>query len=1021
MTASVIEVSENDSYSEPNKRQRQLCTHCLGSAKSMAEGAKSCYCKLTRSLSKSVKSLAAVEFAAGCCSVERIRKRITTCGGDCDGHGHDDHGHSHSHDHGNNHEHDHDHDGHGHSHSHGNSHSLKASKSIKEKDIYGLSEDVEAGPRFTRHLALGISGMHCSTCADDVCKILKNIPGVDRNEVKVSFVMSRAELKFDPSIVQDVDKDIRGRVLKRFRLDVVVLANSKVEDNEMDGIMRVRIRSMGEEAELLQHRAVDIGGVVSASLVNQKEIELSYDPDRIGIRTILILLKEEADIELADVPDGSVTAQRAESKHLRSIAIQTILAAMFTIPCLVLAWSGKTIKMDNTTRYAVECAMATAIIIVARRIYLDAFRSLWQGFQIDMDVLVSVATGAAYIFSVVVFAAHTKKQAWGQESGREPFFETSCLLTTLILAGRWMTAGVRSWASGRIRTIGDSDLQASDVRLYDPESKKETELDARMLHYGDVIVVSQGEKVATDGLVVQGAAQSDESHLTGEPKPQTKAVGSYLLAGSKIVSGELRYRVSKLVQENTISTIKNMVKLASQQKPRVQEVADKIAAILTPSILLIAIIVFLVWLVVGNLVQNKSWGSSAVNAVTYAVATLAISCPCAIGLAVPMVLVVASRVGVSQGGFVFRNPAAIEKGRSVGKVIFDKTGTLTTGQLEVEFSWLPVNGVWQKIFPGPKICTVLRTLCKTSNHPVAKAMYKFAESSSSSSAELPADMETIVGKGIQTTIDGAVYRGGKLSFTAPTAVSDPEVLKLLESAQSIFTLSRDAQIIAFFGLKDDTIRPEVPGVLNKLRERNIELYIFSGDRPEAVFPVAKELGIPLSNVYADCYPEDKRARLELLRQLPGKVEKVSEGHYGSKYSLLKLFSRIPILRNNRRNIVFVGDGTNDAIALMASDIGISLSQSTDMAASSADVSIISDSIVGLVGFLDLSQRVSLCIHINFAWAILWNLVAILGASGAWVSVRIAPEWAGLGEIGSVLPVFLVSWAVGWGYSCKEGI
>ena len=291
-----------------------------------------------------------------------------------------------------------------------------------------------------------------------------------------------------------------------------------------------------------------------------------------------------------------------------------------------------------------------------------------------MDVLVSVATGAAYIFSVAVFAANTRGKDLGK-SNSEPFFETSVMLTSLILAGRWMTAGVRSWASGKIRTIGDSDLQASEVRLYDPETKEDTQIDARMLHYGDVIVVYQGEKVATDGLVVYGSAQTDESHLTGEPKPQTKVEGSYLLAGSKIVSGELKYRVSKLVQENTISTIKNMVKLASQQKPRVQEIADKIASFLTPAILFIAIAIFVIWLLVGNLGQKRGWGGSALHAVTYAVATLAISCPCAIGLAVPMVLVIASRVGVSQGGFVFRNPAAIEKGRHAGKVIFDKAGT----------------------------------------------------------------------------------------------------------------------------------------------------------------------------------------------------------------------------------------------------------------------------------------------------------------------------------------------------------
>ena len=1038
---------------DASKKHWLSCAHCLSSARmmSLAEGAKACYCKLTRSLSRSVKSLAAVEFASGCCSVEAIRRRRKTCGG-CPGKDND-HDHDHEHDHVHEHDHDHDHD-HDHNHDHDHDHENcqghhQADRTKPADGLFAMKEgsvetlrpsDLEAGPRYSRHLALGVSGMHCSTCADDVSKILQNIAGVDKNEVKVSFVMSRAELTFDPAIIQDVDTDIRGKVLKRFpRLDIVVLVNSKVEDNELDGIMRVRIRSQNSDAEHLCRIATEISGVISVSSVDAKQIELAYDPDRIGIRNILSTLNDQEggldNVELADVPDGAVIAQQAEKKHLRSIARQTILAALFTIPVLVLAWSGNKIKMDAVVRYAIECACATAIIIVARRIYLDAFQSVWHGFSIDMDVLVSVATGAAYAFSVAVFAAHAGDSSWGHNNEREPFFETSCLLTTLILAGRWMTAGVRSWASQKIRTIGDSDLQAAEVRLYDPEKNQETQLDAGKLHYGDVIVVSQGEKVATDGLVIGGTAQTDESHLTGEPKPQTKSEGSYVLAGSKMVSGDIKYRVSKLVQENTISTIKNMVKLASQQKPRVQEVADRIAAVLTPSILFIACIVFMIWLLVGALGQHREWGHSALNAVTYAVATLAISCPCAIGLAVPTVLVVASRAAVSKGGFVFRNPAAVEKGRNVGKVIFDKTGTLTTGQLQVEFSWILVNGVWQKDVPAPEIFTKLRMLCKTSNHPVAKAMFRFSESRSPfPSSSVEPEIATIVSKGIETTIDGAVYRGGKLSFTSPAAVNDPEVIKILASAQSVFTLSRDSQLVAFFGLKDDTIRPEVPGVLQKLRDRGIELFIFSGDRPEAVFPVAKELGIPASNVFGDCYPEDKRARLEILKcriqdgrateKADNKVELASspQATPSSRFrpsGWLRSLSP-KFLRNQRKSIVFVGDGTNDAIALMAADIGISLSQSTDMAASSADVAIISDSIVALVGFLDLSERVGLCIRINFAWAIVWNLVAIMGASGAWVDVRIAPEWAGLGEMGSVLPVFLVSWAVGWGYSSGTG-
>ncbi|TGZ80878.1 heavy metal translocatin [Ascodesmis nigricans] len=843
--------------------------------------------------------------------------------------------------------------------------------------------------------------MHCTSCAEEVAGILRQIPGVEVRSVQVSFVLSRAELAYEPEIVTDVDTAIVAKVLKRFpRLDVVVLINTDVGD-EMSGIMRVRISATEGSAQGLMDALVEVPGVMSVTPCTAKEVEVAYDPDRIGIRTILRKLRQPAgfgEVRLDDVPDGGKLAQEAEARHLKRAGIQTVLAAILTIPVLVLAWSGGKLNVAEKTRLAVECSCASMVIIVAYNIYLDALWAAWYGkgflAKINMDTLVSVATIAAYAFSVGVLAVNLSGKGFGNGEDQEPFFETSTLLTTLILLGRWVTAHVKSRASRKLRSVGDGDLQTTDVRLYDPEQKSEIDLDARELEYGDILVVSQGERVATDGLVIDGSGQLDESHLTGEPKPQHKNEGSFLLAGSTVVSGTIKYRVSKLLQENTISSIKGMVKLASQQKPRKQVLADRVAAVLTPIVFLIACLVFLVWILVEGLVRKAGWGPGAVSAATYAVATLAISCPCALALAVPLVMVVASRVGVERGGFVCKNPAAMEKGPKVRKVVFDKTGTLTTGHLHVDQAQVFKDGKWSSDVPL-SVFHVISVLCRTSSHPVARAMFQLASESylqvRVDNGDPNIEVEDVVSKGIQANINGSVYRGGKLAFTAPDYVDDPIVRKNLQAAQSVFTLSRDHELVAMFSLKDDKIRPEVPAVLKALRDRDIEIYIFSGDRSEAVTPIARELGIPAANVFADCYPEDKRARLEILKK-----------------------------PDQSGAVVFVGDGTNDAIALAAADIGVSLSQATEMASNSADVAIISDSIAGLVGFLALSKRIDTCIKLNFSWAVFWNLFAILGASGAWVSVRIPPEWAGLGELGSVLPVFVISALVGVGFRGFEG-
>ena len=922
---------------------RQTCAHCLRAARKMTAGAKACYCLLTRRLCRSVKSVAAGEFAGGCCAAERRRRE-------------------------------------GHKKLEEEVGEVGAGEGVGEKDMVG---DVEVGGVYSRRLTLGVAGMHCSTCADDVAAIVGAVQGVDRDAVMVSFVLSRAEVRYDPR-VEGVERGVAEKVLRRFpRLEVVVLGD--VEEGEEERGVRARVAGGSVKAV----REV-LAGVNSVELCTEQEaaVEFAYNPDRIGIRRILGVLREAdgfGEWQLEDVPDATEMAQDAEKRHLRKIGAQTTMAAIFTIPVLVLAWSGEHIKIAEKVRLSVEMACATVVMLIAHEIFLDAAWSLMFGgvggfwSRINIDCLVSIATLSAYGFSVAVWGTHLA----GTGYDTEPFFETSSLLITLILAGRWLTAGVRSWASKKLQAVGgDSAAKMVDCRLVDEETQRETVISVLELEYDDILAASQGEGIVTDGLIIEGTAQFDESHLTGEPKPQSKSAGSYVLAGSMVVSGDVQFRVAKLMQENTISTIKGMVKLAAQ-RPRAQEIADKVASILTPIILLIGIVVFVVWLLIGGL-RTMPWGKSAIRATTYAVATLAISCPCAIGLAVPIVIVVASRIGISKAGLVLKNPAIIEKTRALGVVAFDKTGTLTTGQLQVENIWAldPATDTWTTTIPASTLA-ILRTLTYRSDHPVAKSITR----AFSTTPPLP-DISTTdhIGSGISATISNILYRGGKLPFTSPQHTSNPTITTLLSAAQTIFTLSANHTPILLVTLAADTIRPEAPRILAHLHSLNIKTYIFSGDRPSSVLPLAATLGIPPEHVFANCYPSDKAARLRILAaQHPG------------------------------RTTMFVGDGTNDAVALAAADIGVSVSGGTEMAGEAADVVLVREGVEGVAGVLRLARRAQVCVAVNFCWAVCWNVFAVLAASGAVVKFRIEPEWAGAGEVGSVLPVFVVSLMVGVGW------
>lgn len=863
--------------------------------------------------------------------------------------------------------------------------------SVDEKDsgeefIVDISQDVVSPPRF---LSLTITGMTCTGCADKAMHVLKSINGVLPSSVKVSFLNNRAEMNFLPDANEE--GGIAEMLRKKTGFRVAVMNSGNIEEAGLD---KVRIGINGDENyDIIQ----TLGTVQSVKLLKPNKgrnvLEIGYDPAIIGIRDLLSVINlrnGRLDAELVNTPDNETVASHAERKHLKHLGVITIIAGIVTVPVVVLAWAPLP-KVNKPLKYFVQMPLATVVMGMAYRIYLSAFRTMIYGgaggAMVDMDVLVLVATMAAWGFSVAVFIIDFVNKTLGK-TAREPFFETCCLLVTLILAGRWITGEVRLWALRRVITLGDQSKQEASTTASLVEGDSVREINERLLQYGDILATEKGGVITTDGVVVDGEAEVDESLLTGEAKPAIITVGKLVMAGSTIVNGRLRYRVTRLLHENTVSVIKRMVRSAGGEKPRMQQMADKFAAVLTPAILAISIVTFVVWFLVGGLVRQKRWADSAVGAVSYSVATLAVSCPCAIGLAVPMVMVFASRVAMRKGGFLFVNVIAVEKGWKASRVVFDKTGTLTTGKLEVVFRKILVGGQWSDVI-DQQTRKLIRVLCEAEKHPVSRAL---AASVGGVEEHSEVVTETVVGKGLEAMINGQLVRGGRPSWCAPSGQENHWVREIVQRGLTVFTLSINEELKAVFGL-EDTIRPEATEVISELHKRGIETYIFSGDHKQAVEKVSRIVGIPEKNCRSSCSPEQKSLEIKALQQLPphDRARKKRPDH--------------PI-------VLFLGDGTNDAVALAQADVGLSMSDSTSVAISAADVAILSTSLVSIVNFLDLSKRVKMCIWASFAWAVLWNFFAVLAAGGGFVVVRIAPEWAGLGELGSVLPVVIIAAFVG---------
>lgn len=802
----------------------------------------------------------------------------------------------------------------------------------------------------TEHAVLAVKGMTCTGCENKLRRTLHGIPAL--SNVKVSLVLCRAEFDFDKEMadVASLVQLIENR--SGFSAEIIK-AGSTHE-------LLLTIPRPLQERFVAMQRPSGVEVVVETSH-DKDNVLIIYDPNVIGARKVLELYESFSPVLAPEPPDPALTAG---AKHIRKLTTRALLSIILTIPVLVMTWAPLPI---HPHAYAIASLVLATIVQVGITgpFYVSSFKSLVFSRLIETETLIVLSTTAAYVYSVVAFAY----DMLGKPLATGEFFETSTLLVTLNVIGQLVSAIARQRA---IEAISIRSLQERTACIVLPDNT-EIEVDVRLLQYGDTFKVVPDSAIITDGEVISGNSTVDESMMTGESRPVEKAAGSTVIAGTVNGPSTLLIKVTRLPGENTISDIASMVDDARFSRAHVQEAVDWICGWFVPVVLVLALVTFAVQMAVGVTVRHQSKGESAVGALTYAISVLAISCPCAIGLAVPMVILIAGGVGAKLG-LVFKAATTIEQARKVNHVVLDKTGTVTLGKLSVVSCFIGQSADFD-------VSAIVAELVATSRHPVARAVA--AESSVSLEGQPPVqDIEMITGKGIQGKLLGQTLRGGSarwLGLESHTAVQP-----LIAQGLTAFCVVHGERLLAAFGLSD-TLRPEAQEVIRSLTARNIHISILSGDHPNAVFNVAASLGIPAERVRAGCLPADKQAYIKEL---------TAQG----------------------KTVLFCGDGTNDAVALAQAAIGVHLhtEDGAGVAASTAaDVVLTHPSLTGILTLLELSDAVTRRIALNFAWSFVYNLFAILLAAGAFVRVRISPAYAGLGEIVSVLPVVLVALQLKW--------
>jgi Cd2+-exporting ATPase len=801
--------------------------------------------------------------------------------------------------------------------------------------------DPEGQSTAAASITLSVQGMTCTGCEKNLYKTLNSYPEI--SNIKTSLLFAQAEFNLrnstalNPGNVARIIAKKTGFVCSRVthvggEIDLIVA------DNLLDS---------------LRDRPVGISDVVA---IGRDRVRVSYEPRDIGARDLL----SDPFFRNAKLAPACPPPLVAYGKaHVRHEFLMTLLSAILTTPVLVLSYAPLS---DQKVTYGGVClGLASFVqIIIGGPFYPRAFKSLVFSRLIEMDMLVVLSTTTAYIYSVIAYSFLVARKPLSTPE----FFETSTLLVTLIMVGRTVSAYARQKAVESISIESRQEPKATIVH----SSGEVQEIDARLLQYGDMFQVFPEATVVTDGVVVEGESEMDESLITGESTLIAKKPGVSVVAGSINHSGTLLVKLHRLPCDNTIKRIGAMVDEATSSKPKVQEIADQVAGYFVPTILAITLIVFAIWVAIGKAIQHQTTTTALITAMTYAISVLIVSCPCAIGLAVPMVAVIAGGVG-AQHGLVLKSAESLEVGRKISHVIFDKTGTLTEGKLSV------VGEEYLNCEPEP-VRAIILGIASTSKHPVSAAVASYIESNTHEVEPAPVKgVTSVFGSGIEAMCNGTSIRAGNPYWLG---VQDaPSVYALLQRGLTIFCVTINNELTAVFGLQDKP-RTDAVYTIKHLKSRGITVSLISGDNENAVNFTARQLGISATHTHSRCSPEDKKAYVKSL------------------------------LLSTGNTVLFCGDGTNDAIALAQASIGMHINQGTDVAQSAAGVILMRPSLKGILTLIDLSKAFYNRVVFNFVWSFVYNLFAILLAAGVFPRARIEPRYAGLGELCSVLPIIAVA-------------
>lgn len=765
-----------------------------------------------------------------------------------------------------------------------------------------------------------IDGMTCSACANRVERVVKKMNGVE--EASVNFATETLSVKFDEAKVAaskieeivvkagySVRKDMRNYTFKVEGMSCSACAN-RVEriTKKIDGVESANVNFATEKLTVR----------VDAEKVRYSDIKLAVD--KAGFK----LIKEDDEVK-------EVSKKKDESKLLLN---RFIFSLIFTVPLLIISMGhmvGMPLPsiidpMKNPLNFAlIQLVLTIPVMVAGYKFYKIGYKNLFK-LSPNMDSLIAIGTSAAVAYGL--FAIY-KILNGETHYAMHLYFESAVVILTLITLGKYLEAVSKGKTSEAIKKLmGLAPKTATIIK-----NGKEVSIPIEEVIVGDIILVKPGEKLPVDGGIIEGSTSIDESMLTGESIPVEKNIGSTVIGASINKAGFIKYKATKVGKDTALAQIVKLVEEAQGTKAPIAKMADIIAAYFVPTVMALAIIAAVGWLIAGE---------STVFALTIFISVLVIACPCALGLATPTAIMVGTGKG-AENGVLIKGGEALETTYKIDTIVFDKTGTITEGKPKV--TDIICNGIKEE-----EVLVLAASAEKGSEHPLGEAIVREAEDRSLEFKSLE-HFKAVPGQGIEVTIEGKDILLGNKKLMIENNINieslHVESDRLATEGKTPMYIAINNKLSGIIAVAD-TVKENSKAAIEELKKMNVNVAMITGDNKKTAEAIAKSVGIDI--VLAEVLPEDKA-------------------------------NEVKKLQGQNRKVAMVGDGINDAPALVQADVGIAIGSGTDVAIESADIVLMKSDLKDVVTAIRLSKATIKNIKENLFWAFGYNVLGIPVAMG----------------------------------------